>query len=108
MTGGHPMITVQGPYISTHSRHFVQKAWYTIATEWSYEGKAHSFCPHAKIFDKKRETQDVLIKITLPADQRLHVLRELNDFNINHFTLFQSEDSLVRAMEMKLFDLEEG
>ncbi|MDA1160504.1 MAG: FRG domain-containing protein [Planctomycetota bacterium] len=107
-TGGHPMISVQGPHVSTHSRHFVQKAWYTIATEWSYDDSRHYFCPHSRIFERNRHSQDVLVKITLPAEERRRILRELNDFNINHFTLFQSEDSLVRAMATKLFDLDDG
>lgn len=103
------MISVQGPFVSTHSRHFIQKAWYTIATEWSYKDKIHSFCPHARVFNGARNhRQDVLIKITLPSKERHRVLRELNDFNINDFTLFQTEDSLVRAMATKLFDLDDA
>jgi FRG domain len=105
MQGGDPMISVQGPYVSTHSRHFAQKAWYTVATEWSYERQEHSFCPHADVFCVPDRTQDVLIKITIPIVQRSHILRDLNDYNINHFTLFQSEDSLVKALAMRRFDM---
>jgi hypothetical protein len=103
--GGHPMITVNGPYVRTDATHFAQKAWYTVATKWSCKRKSHSFCPHGDVFRTAFGTQDVLMKITLPADQRRHVLRDLNDYNINHFTLFQSEDSLVKALAMKCFDM---
>ena len=103
-TGGAPMVTVQGPYATTHARHFAQKAWYTIATEWSYDDKAHYFCRHRDVLRVANQEQDVLIKILIPASDRVPALRELSDYNINHFTLFQTEDALVRAMAMKQFD----
>lgn len=107
--GGAPMITVEGPYVTTDARHFVQKAWYTYATEWSTDLERHDFCHHEKVLrsgDASGDAeQDVLVKITLPRTERIAALRDLNDHNINHFTLFQSEDSLVKAMAMKQFDL---
>lgn len=107
-TGGSPMITVMGPYVSTHKRHFAQKASYTIATRWNYAAKTHTFCNHELVFNKDNETQDVLVKIILPAKDRLNALRHLSEFNINHFTLFQSEDALVKALEQKNFDLSDN
>ncbi|MCK5509857.1 MAG: FRG domain-containing protein [Desulfobacterales bacterium] len=103
--GGHPMITVLGPYATTHARHFAQKAWYTIATKWSSKDNKHYFYPHRNSLGTSSQEQDVLIKITIPARDRLIALRELSDYNINHFTLFQTEDALVKAMTMKQFDL---
>jgi hypothetical protein len=100
-----PMITVLGPHVTTHVRHFAQKAWYTYATKW--DRNCHVFCPHQDVFVSSNHVynnQDVLIKITLPAQERAGVLRELNDYNINHFTLFQSEDALVKALAMKQFE----
>lgn len=102
------MITVMGPYVSTHKRHFAQKASYTIATRWDYQTKTHAFCNHELVFNKDHETQDVLVKIVLPAKDRLNALRYLSEFNINHFTLFQSEDALVKALEQKNFDLSDN
>ncbi len=104
--GGQPMITVKGPYVSTHKRHFAQKAWYTIATCWTYQQKKHVFCSHQEVFSRGSEGQDVLVKIVLPALDRKKALKKLNDYNINHFTLFQSEDALVKALESKHFDLD--
>lgn len=107
--GGDAMITVEGPYATTHARHFAQKAWYTIATVW--EKGHHFFCPHQRVFAStgiSSDPQDVLVKITLPANERAAVLRGLNDYNINHFTLFQSEDALVKASAMRLFDMEDA
>lgn len=106
-TGGDPMISLKGPYVTTHKRHFAQKAWYTIATKWSYEEQKHYFCPHDAIFDRGATVQDLLFKFVLPISERRKVLAHLNDYNINHFTLFQSEDSLVTALATKEFDLQE-
>lgn len=103
--GGAAMISVQGPFISSHKRHFAQKAWYTISTRWDYQKTKHFFCPHEKVFLQNSDTQDVLIKIMLPVSARAEALRMLSDYNINHFTLFQSEDALVKALEFKHFDL---
>ena len=53
---------------------------------------------------QQTDEQDVLIKIAIPVGGRSLALRELSDYNINHFTLFQTEDALVKAMSMKQFD----
>ena len=104
-----PIIKVLGPFVSTDKRHFIQQAWYTIATRWVAEESQHKFCSHHEIFDQPnpRSTQDLLIKITIPASERIVALKELYDHNINQFTLFQTEDSLVKALSTKYFDLSE-
>ena len=91
--------------MTTHPRHFAQQAWYTVAGEWSRERQAWSFYPHGEVFRGKDGKREVLIKITIPIAQRSRILRDLNDYNINHFTLYQSEDSLVKALGMKCFDM---
>lgn len=107
-TGGAPMITVKGPFVNTHKRHFAQKAWYTIATKWVYPEECHYFCKHEDIFTNEKYgkvvKQDVLIKIELPTSIRDEALKELSDYNINYFTLMQSEDSLIKSIAMKVFD----
>lgn len=106
-TGGDSMITMMGPFVSTHPRHFAQRATYTISTYWDYRSSQHIFCPHENVFEKNDEKQDVLIKIELSQLARSEALQKLSDYNINHFTLFQSEDALVRALEFKHFDFED-
>jgi FRG domain len=107
-SSGRPRISVMGPFVSTHKRHFAQKASYTIATQWDQSTDAHVFCPHDQVFKAGNEMQDLLIKIVLPAKERKKALMSLNDYNINQFTLFQSEDALVKALEMKNFDFNES
>ena len=103
---GKPQINYHGPYVTTHERHVAQKAVYTTATKWNSDRHQHYFCSHADGVEWKGNWQDVLIKITLPTSDRLLALRELEDFNINHYTLFQSEDSLVRWQGLRAFELE--
>lgn len=103
---GKPAIHVQGPFVTTHKRHFAQKASYTICTRWDSKNKNHIFCPHNKVFERPSTiyNQDILIKITLPASERRVALRQLSEYNINFFTLFQTEESLVRTLAIKEFE----
>ncbi|MFA6244313.1 MAG: FRG domain-containing protein [Candidatus Hydrogenedentales bacterium] len=95
-------ISVHGPAVVADARHFAQKAWYTVARKGM--GTSAQFCPHEDVFrNKPNGDQDVLIKLNLPLGDRKRALRELEECNINHFTLFQSEDSLIRTMSMREF-----
>jgi hypothetical protein len=54
-----------------------------------------------KFFRKENKNQDVLIKINIPRPERLHILNQLDTYNINHFSLIQSEESLLRSLAFK-------
>jgi len=105
-TEGGAMIRSMGPYVTTHSRHFAQKASYSIATVWDRESKKHCFCPHEDVHAPLIGTQDVLIKLSFPRSDRIRALKQLNDYNINHFTLFQTDDALIRSLGQRAFELE--
>jgi hypothetical protein len=105
---GDALITQHGPHVTTDIRHFAQKAWYTTCTRRNDQEKRDYFCPHEEAFPQEDQTQDVLIKIILPRTDRRAALRSLNDYNINHFTLFQSEDSRVHAIASRAFDIDDG
>jgi hypothetical protein len=105
--GGQAAIYLRGPYVTTDKRHFSQRAWYTVATMWDAGKKQHTFTAHEDVFKNGTDHQDVLLKIILPSQLRSSVLAELADYNINYFTLFHSEDALVRAIGMKSFELED-
>lgn len=104
--GGAPQITVMGPHIDTDVRHFSQKASYTISSKFDYNKKKHYFCNHEIILTKKQKNQkqDILIKLDLDSKIKKDALRELNEKGINDFTLFKSEDSLIKSVSMKVFD----
>jgi len=107
-TVGDAVITQHGHNVTTDKRHFAQKAWYTTCTKRNQQAGRDYFCPHAEAIARNDPTQDVLIKIIMPAHDRLRALRALTDYNIDHFTLFQSEDSLVQAMANRAFDIDDG
>jgi hypothetical protein len=104
---GKPVIALQGKYVKTHKRHFSQKAWYTVAAVWDKSDEVYRFCHHENVFKEENPRQDLLYKIVLPKNIRQEALMVLNDYNINHFTLFHSEDSLIKSIETKMFDLRE-
>jgi hypothetical protein len=106
--GDPPLIHVMGPYVSTDARHFNQKAWYTVTTQYDEPTREHTFRPHSAVFDQGHKRQDVLIKITMPSSDRITALKELEDYNINAFTLFQTEDALVRTLALRQFDLRDA
>ena len=106
LTGGHPRITGMGRYVTTHTRHFAQKAQYTIATLYDRDRKLHEFVSHHDVKSPIPNSQDVLINITIPRSDRESALRQLEDFNINHYTLYQSEDALIRSLALRSIELD--
>ncbi|MCJ7693885.1 MAG: FRG domain-containing protein [Anaerolineaceae bacterium] len=86
-------------------RHLTQQACYTIATIWKDNEKRHYFSSHNHIFSKGSTHQDILIKIIIPPLVRKNALIALNHDDINHYTLFDTEDALIKTMAMKAFDL---
>jgi hypothetical protein len=105
---GGPVISTVGPYVRTDGRHFAQKARYTYCTRWDAEAERHFYDCHHLAMDSSGEEQDVLVKFVLPSSERLMALRELGDYNIDHFTLFQSEDALVATLALDEFELEQA
>jgi hypothetical protein len=101
-----PQIARMGANVKTHTRHFAQKADYTIATKYDVANNIVNFCPHESITRPEDHLQDVLIKITIPRSDRITALRDLEDYNINHYTLFGSEDGLARTLGLRAFELD--
>ena len=100
------MIHAHGPYVTTHTRHFAQKAWYTTATHWDREAKTHTFCSHHDVPPTSGREQDVLVKFTIPRAGRVEALKQLDEYNINHYTLFRTEDALIRTMGLRAFEMD--
>ncbi len=104
--GGDVSIRTLGSYITTHIRHYTQKANYTIATRWDREHKKHFFESHEKVSPPITGVQDVIVKITFPRHDRIRILKELDDYSINQYTLYQSEDALIRSLSMRAFEFD--
>ena len=97
-SSGSPSIWGLGPYVRSHRRHFLQQSEYTICIvrdgEWRY-------ARHEDAFARNDVRQDLLWKFSLPSSERLKVLRSLDVHNLNAFSLFGSEESLMETMSLR-------
>jgi FRG domain len=106
---GSPRIDRFGPYVQTHKRHFLQQCEYTICT--SFEDEKWLFVPHNAVFQsdmREDPKQDVLWKFNIPASERVKVLRRLEEYNLNAYSLFGSEESLMETLAIRELVLREN
>jgi hypothetical protein len=98
---GDPTILCPGPYVRSHSRHFLQQSQYTICA--SYDESQWRFCPHQEALSDgpNIDIQDLSWKFTLPASERRAVLKLLDAHNLNAFSLFQTEEALLEMVAMR-------
>lgn len=94
-----------GPNVAAHKRHFMQQSQYTTCTV-TKDGEI-SYAPHEEVFSKNEKGQDLLWKFNIPTTERIMVLRKIQTMNINSFSLFGSEDSLVDSIATEEFLLRE-
>ena len=92
-----PQIRRLGPYVSTHRRHFLQQCEYTMCVifkeDWRFEG-------YRKAFDA-RNKPGTCWKFNIPSTERLKVLKLLDQYNLNAFSLFDSEEALMETMSLR-------
>lgn len=95
---GEPQIYTQGPYVSTHARHFLQQSEYTICVQ--YRANAWHYCNHETVLAAAPPTlhQDMMFKIRIPVRLRDSVLSRLDEYNVNAYSLLQTEDALMEMM----------
>jgi hypothetical protein len=103
---GAPTIRRIGPYVRAHPRHFRQQSDYTIcgAYDPNYGWRFH---PHESVFGGRGE-QDLIWEYTLPSEERTKVLGVLNYHNLNAYSLFDSEESLLETLWFKEHDLKQA
>jgi hypothetical protein len=94
-----PSVRVRGPNVQGHRRHFLQKSQYSICTQrrdghWFYAS-------HEDAFLTDPGEQSLLWKITIPAAERVKALSYLDQFNLNAYSLFGSEESLMQTMAFR-------
>nr|VFK16703.1 MAG: FRG domain-containing protein [Candidatus Kentron sp. LPFa] len=92
-----PTITTHGAYIKGHRRHFLQQAEYSVCTVKRMHGE-YQYAPHENGFALSGDQQDVRWKMTLPASERDDVLEELGRMNITSYSLFGSQESLMKTI----------
>ena len=91
-----------GPYVKTHRRHVLQQSQYTACLsfhgEWRFED-------YNSAFERGLHRQGFCWKFTIPITERTKVLKLLEEFNLNAFSLFGSEESLMETLTLREFDL---
>lgn len=100
---GEPAIRQLGPYVRAHRRHFHQQSDYTICYAFT-QGQGWFFHTHDGVFGS-RGKQDFLWKFNIQSSERDKVLRNLNDHNLNAFSLFDSEEALLETLWLREYVL---
>lgn len=102
--GNDPLIFTPHPYIRTHNRHYLQQSRYSVCVQ-KRENHLY-FSDHERaiaISDDYRQKQDIIWKFTIPSTEWRAVLKDLCAFNINPYSLFGSEESLMENLAMLEF-----
>lgn len=94
---GAPTVRQLGPYVRSHPRHYRQQSIYTVCESLG-QGGLWQYDSHETVFRQPRGSQEVLWRFDLPSDERIHVLRRLNEFNLNAYSLFDSEETLFESL----------
>jgi hypothetical protein len=94
--------------VRTARRHHLQQGEYTMCLQWS--NHEWRFVPHANVFAgatwKPNFDQDALWKFTLPWSARAEVLSRLDDYNVNAFSLFESNEALLETIALRRWLIE--
>ena len=99
-SSGQPEIYIlPKQYVPTHRRHFLQQGEYTMCVQNSES--EWRFGPHECAFGRGDPNIDAIWKFSLPATERLKVLELLDRSNLNAFSLFQSEESLMETVAFR-------
>jgi len=101
-----PFLCSLGPYVRSHQRHFYQQSEYTICAMHEKDNE-WKFVSHEEAFNRGNSEQDVLWKFNVPVTERIKVLKKLEEYNLNAFSLFGTEESLMETLAMRELSLRE-
>jgi len=104
---GEPAMRPIGKYVRTHARHFRQQSDYTICAAFDEKFVGWRFHPHDQVF-WNRGKQDFVWKFDLPSTQRIAILKSLDQYNLNAFSLFDTQETLLETMWLREQVLETG
>lgn len=96
---------IVGPYLATHARHYLQQSRYSLCVGLQVESHSkyrridYRFVPHEEALNRSsNRNTDVAVKLKVRANQRKLALQDLDLMNINPYSLFGSEESLIRTV----------
>jgi hypothetical protein len=97
--GSDAHLFVTGPYLRTHPRHFLQQSRYSLCLkqELVHDQVDYSFLPHDEVL-KNSKNGDLIRRILIPTNERKAALQSLDSMNINPYSLYGSEESLIQTV----------
>ena len=104
---GEPAMRPIGKYVRAHPRHFWQQSDYTICAAFDEKFAGWRFYAHDEVF-WNRGKQDYVWKFDLPSTERTAILKSLDQFNLNAFSLLASQETLLETMWLREWVLETG
>ena len=105
-----PRVYRLGPNIKVHRRHVLQQSEYTMCLIFNAESEWR-FAKHDDVLQSNNETiggvkwNFALTKFNIPSEERRKVLGLLDEHNLNAFSLFGSEESLMETMRLRKLTL---
>jgi hypothetical protein len=96
-----------GEYVRAHARHFRQQSDYTICGAFDDRSGGWRFHRHDPVF-WSHDKQDYLWKFNFPSTERPKVLKSLDGYNLNAFSLFDTEETLLETVWLREYVLEKG
>jgi hypothetical protein len=96
-----------GRFVRTHQRHSLQQCDYSFRATFHTESAQWDFTPHEEGFTggSGNFTSELLVKFNLTSTERVTVLKFLDAFNLNAYSLFGSEESLMETIAFREFEL---
>ena len=92
-----PAVFGVGRYITTDRRHHIQQCQYTFAKK--KQDKEYVYCDHETAFQQaKAGLHDLANKYLIPRSERRKVLEKLHFMNINAYSLFSDEETLMEEL----------
>ena len=101
-----PELQRLGHYVPTHRRHVLQQCDYTVCATFGTTEMKWRFTPQDEVLaSAEGNPPEHLWKFNIPSTERLKVLKYLDNFNLNAYSLFGSEESLMETMAIRELDL---
>ena len=81
-----------GKYVETDKRHFAQQSQYLIPVIYEEEWKLIAF---KRVIEDDTNRYD-FVEIEIANEAKMSIIKELRRMNINRYTMYLDEDSLIR------------
>ena len=83
-----------GKYVEAGKRHFAQQSQYLIPIVYDSEWK---FITFKKVIEDKSNTHK-LRELTINNEVKSKLMKELQEMNINRYTMYLNEDALIKSL----------